>query len=122
MFYDRLFEIAPETRPLFKRDLRGQYDKFIQMLLWIVANLHQVQVILPAVEELGRRHAGYDIEPHYFERVGEALIWTLDAGLGDEFTPEIQDAWIAAYGVLASTMQAAGDREPPRRRLFAARD
>jgi hemoglobin-like flavoprotein len=114
MFYSRLFEIAPETRTLFKRDLGGQYDKFIQMLLWVVANLHQVEKILPAVEELGRRHAGYDIEPHHFDRVAEALIWTLDAGLGAEFTPDVREAWIAAYGVLAGTMVEAGGREPGR--------
>ena len=112
MFYSRLFEIAPETRLLFKRDLRGQYDKFIQMLLWIVANLHQVETIIPAVEELGRRHTGYDLEPHHFDRVGEALIWTLEAGLGAGFTPDVRDAWVAAYGVLAGTMQNAGNREP----------
>lgn len=114
MFYSRLFEIAPETRPLFKRDLAGQYDKFIQMLLWVVANLHQVEAILPAVEELGRRHGGYDIEPRHFGLVGEALIWTLDAGLGAEFTPDVREAWIAAYGVLAGTMMKAGDRESGR--------
>lgn len=114
MFYNRLFEIAPETRPLFKHDLAGQYDKFIQMLLWIVANLHQIETIRPAVEELGRRHAGYDIEPYYFHRVREALIWTLDSGLGAEFTPDVQTAWIAAYGVLAGTMLNAGNREPGR--------
>ncbi len=112
MFYRRLFEIAPETRPLFNRDLGGQYDKFIQMLLWVVANLHRVETILPAVEDLGRRHAGYDIEPHHFDRVGEALIWTLNAGLGPEFTPDVREAWIAAYGVLAATMVKAADREP----------
>ena len=114
MFYGRLFEIAPETRTLFKRDLGGQYDKLIQMLLWIVANLHQFETILPAVEELGRRHTGYDITPRHFDRVGEALIWTLEAGLGAQFTPVVREAWIAAYGVLAGTMQKAWEQDPAR--------
>lgn len=115
LFYDRLFEIAPETRSLFKNDLTGQYDKLIQMLVWVVANLNRAETILPAVEELGRRHARYEVEPEHYGQVGEALIWTLEQGLGDDFTPNIRDAWIAAYGLLAQTMQSAAATTPASR-------
>lgn len=112
MFYARLFEIAPETRPLFKADLTGQYDKLIQMLVWVVANLHQIERIRQTVEELGRRHSRYDIEPRHYDQVGEALIWTLERGLGEAFTPATREAWIVAYAILADTMQEAAATAP----------
>ncbi len=117
MFYDRLFEIAPETRPLFRMDLTSQYDKLVQMLVWVVANLRQIDSILAAVEELGRRHARYEVEPEHYDRVGEALIWTLEKGLGPAFTPEVRDAWIAAYGLLATAMKDAARTPAPKEGL-----
>jgi hemoglobin-like flavoprotein len=112
MFYRRLFEIAPETEALFGSDLTAQYDKLVQMLLWIVTDLHRADRVLPALEELGRRHVGYDVKAEYYDHVGNALIWTLQQGLGDEFTPEVREAWIAAYLVLAETMKRAARSAP----------
>ena len=114
MFYAHLFKIAPETRKLFKPNLASQYDKLMQMLLWVVANLHQIETVLPAVQDLGRRHLRYEVEPEYYDRVGEALIWTLGKGLGDDFTPEVRDAWIAAYSLLSGAMLDAANAEPER--------
>src|SRR5215218_11386094 len=86
LFYDRLFTIAPELRSLFPQDLSQQKKKLMQMLATAVANLHQVQNILPAVEALGRRHAGYGVTDKDYEIVREALLWTLEQGLGNDFT------------------------------------
>jgi hemoglobin-like flavoprotein len=113
LFYSRLFEIAPETRPLFAEDISRQKKKLIQMLAWAVTNLHQIDRILPAIQDLGRRHAGYEVKPSFYQPVGAALIWTLEQGLGrDAFTDEIREAWLAAYTVLSGAMIEASRQTP----------
>ena len=114
LFYGRLFEIAPEVRPLFPEDLREQKKKLIGMLATAVANLHQVDKIMTAVQDLGRRHVAYGVTAKQYEPVGAALLWTLEKGLGDEFTPPLKAAWTETYMTLAGVMKnaAAGASAP----------
>ena len=125
LFYGRLFEIAPEVRSLFPEDLSGQKKKLMGMLATAVTNLHQVEKIVPAVQDLGRRHVGYGVTAAHYEPVGEALIWTLDKGLGEAFTPEVKGAWVAAYTTLSGVMQetaataAAVAAKPAPKGIFA---
>jgi hemoglobin-like flavoprotein len=105
LFYDRLFEIAPEVRPLFPDDLVAQKKKLMAMLAVAVTNLHQVDKIASAVEDLGRRHVAYGVTAKHFEPVGAALLWTLEEGLGAEFTPPVKAAWTEAYKTLAGVMK-----------------
>lgn len=112
LFYARLFEIAPEVRMLFPDDMSEQKRKLMAMLATAVTNLHQVEKIVPAVQELGRRHAGYDVKDAHYQPVGEALIWTLEKGLGPLFTAAVRDAWIAAYTILATVMKDAARGRP----------
>jgi hemoglobin-like flavoprotein len=122
LFYGRLFEIAPDVRPLFSEDLSEQKKKLMGMLATAVTNLHQVEKIVPAVQELGRRHGGYGVKDSHYQPVGEALIWTLDKGLGAAFTPEVKSAWVAAYTTLAGVMKsAAAEMSTPARKGFLAR-
>ena len=107
LFYDRLFETTPAVRPMFPEDLTTQKQKLMQMLSIAVNNLHQIETILPAVEELGRRHVAYGAEPEHYDTVGETLLWTLEQGLGDGFDSEVEAAWTAAYGVIAGAMKSA---------------
>jgi hemoglobin-like flavoprotein len=107
IFYDRLFTIAPDVRPLFPSDLTEQKKKLIQMLATAVTNLHQVEKIIPAVEDLGRRHAGYGVTARHYEPVGAALLWTLERGLGPDFSPPVKAAWTETYMTLAGVMQKA---------------
>jgi len=110
LFYSRLFEIAPDLRPLFPADLRGQKQKLMAMIAAAVDNLHQVELIVPAVRDLGRRHATYGVRASHYRPVGDALIWTLDKGLGAAFTDGVREAWVAAYTLLATVMsEAASD-------------
>lgn len=106
LFYDRLFEIAPQVRPLFPADMSSQKMKLVAMLATAVNNLHQVDTILPAVRDLGSRHRGYGVTADHYAPVGQALLWTLEQGLGPAFTPEVKSAWIEAYTTLAGAMQA----------------
>ncbi len=113
LFYDRLFEIAPEVRSLFPDDLAEQKKKLIAMLATAVTNLHQVETIVPAVQELGKRHVAYGVTPQMYEPVGAALLWTLEKGLGDGFTPPVKAAWTETYMTLAGVMQNAAASVPP---------
>ena len=104
LFYGRLFEIAPSVRRMFPQDMAQQKMKLMTMLGVVVNGLSKIDALLPAVRALGKRHAGYDVHPEHFGPVGAALIWTLEQGLGDDFTSEVKEAWTTAYGVLSSVM------------------
>jgi len=107
LFYDRLFAIAPDVRPLFPDDLKEQKKKLVAMLATAVTNLHQVDSIAPAVADLGKRHVAYGVKPEHYQPVGAALLWTLEQGLGPDFTPPVREAWTSAYLLLAGVMQDA---------------
>jgi hemoglobin-like flavoprotein len=87
MFYGRLFEIDPELRPLFRGDLEAQGLLLMTMLGTAVDNLHQLDQILPAVRELGQRHAAYGVTEADYDTVATALLWTLEQALAADFTP-----------------------------------
>nr|MBV6629080.1 hypothetical protein [Oceanococcus sp. HetDA_MAG_MS8] len=106
-FYDRLFALAPEVRPLFRGDLHAQQTMLVNTLNLVVNNLHTPDKILPTVQNLGARHAGYGADPEHYSVVGQALIDTLRDFLGSEWRAEEQQAWTAAYGLLADLMVQA---------------
>ncbi len=107
LFYGRLFELDPNLKPLFKGDMKEQGAKLMKMINTAVRGLNNLEGIVPAVQDLGRRHVDYGVQDEHYDTVGEALIWTLNKGLGDEFTPETKEAWTNVYGVLAVTMKEA---------------
>ena len=104
LFYAKLFELDPELKALFKGDMVEQGNKLMTMLATAVGGLNKIEALVPAVEELGRRHVGYGVEESHYETVGAALLSTLESGLGDAFTPEVKEAWTTVYGVLSATM------------------
>jgi hemoglobin-like flavoprotein len=107
LFYTRLFELDPSLIHLFPADLAEQKKKLMTMLQVAVASLRKPEQLIPALQNLGRRHAGYGVQASHYETVGAALIWTLEQGLGSAFTPEVRTAWVALYTVVATTMQEA---------------
>jgi len=107
LFYARLFQLDPSLRHMFKGDMREQKRKLMTMLTIAVNGLTRPQELLPAVQELGHRHAAYGVEGRHYDTVGAALLWTLEKGLGEAFTPEVKAAWVAVYTLLAMTMQQA---------------
>jgi hemoglobin-like flavoprotein len=107
LFYEDLFQRDPGLRALFKRDMTEQRQKLMAMLGTAVANLGNWGKIAPAVQALGQRHAAYGVKPADYDTVGKALIATLEKGLGDAFTPEVRDAWLACYSVVAAEMTGA---------------
>jgi len=108
-FYQRLFQLDPQLRHLFRGDIHEQGRKLMQMLVVAVRGLDDLESLVPAVQALGRRHAQYGVCGAHYATVGAALLWTLECGLGSAFTPDMRDAWIEVYSLLASTMQQAAD-------------
>jgi hemoglobin-like flavoprotein len=107
LFYGRLFETAPHTRPLFTGDLDEQGRKLMQMITTVVRSLDRLDRVVPAVQALGRRHATYGVADADYAPVGAALLWTLEQGLGEAWNDELRGAWTSAYTTLADTMRAA---------------
>jgi len=107
LFYGKLFEMDPSLKPLFKGDMAEQGRKLTAMINTAVVNLHQLDGIVGAVQDLGRRHVGYGVKDEHYDTVGGALLWTLGAGLGDAFTDDVKTAWTQAYGILAGAMKEA---------------
>jgi hemoglobin-like flavoprotein len=106
LFYGRLFEIAPEVKPLFKGDMKQQGAKLMATLAVVVNGLSNLQTILPAASALAKRHVDYGVSAADYAPVGAALLWTLEKGLGAQWTPELAAAWGAAYTVLSEYMIA----------------
>ena len=107
LFYQRLFELDPSLERMFKGDRAEQRRKLMQMLTAAVKGLDRLDQLVPIVQDLGRRHAGYGVADRHYDTVGAALLWTLEKGLGSAFTPEVREAWATVYGLLATTMKEA---------------
>lgn len=107
LFYSKLFDMDPSLMSLFRGDMQAQREKLMKVLDFAVSGLNQLDAIVPAVQALGRRHAGYGVKDQHYETVGAALLRTLEEGLGAEFTAEVESAWASAYSLLAATMKDA---------------
>jgi hemoglobin-like flavoprotein len=104
LFYDRLFEVAPQVKPMFPDDMTEQRRKLMVMLAAVVNGLGNLESILPAASALAKRHVGYGATAEHYPVVGAALLWTLEQGLGEGWTPDLADAWSTAYGTLSGYM------------------
>ena len=104
LFYDRLFEVAPSVRAMFPDDMKEQRKKLMATLAVVVSGLSNLEAVLPAASALAKRHVNYGAKPEHYPIVGGALLWTLEKGLGDAWTPEVAEAWTAAYGTLSGYM------------------
>jgi nitric oxide dioxygenase len=104
LFYGRLFEIAPAIKPMFRGDMKEQGRKLMAVLASVVHGLGNLESVLPAARALAKRHVGYGVKASDYTPVGAALLWTLERGLGERWTPELAAAWGAAYSVLSEFM------------------
>ena len=104
LFYGRLFEIAPQVRAMFPDDMTEQRKKLMATLAIVVNGLSNLDAILPAASSLAKRHVSYGTEAAHYPVVGEALLWTLEKGLGSSWTPQVAAAWTQAYTTLSGFM------------------
>jgi hemoglobin-like flavoprotein len=109
-FYRRLFELAPEVRPLFKREMDLQAQKFSGMLAWVIEHLERPHELCQEIRALGARHSAYGVKIDQYAPVGSALIWMFQRTLGDRFTPEMEEAWLEFYAFASFEMER-GSRE-----------
>jgi hemoglobin-like flavoprotein len=110
--YERLFELDPGLRPLFRGDMARQRSRLGVALAMVVHGLKNPVAIVPVLEELGRRHNGYGVKPEHYATVGEAMLWALEQALGERFTADVRAAWADAYDLTASTMLKAQQAGP----------
>ena len=110
LFYSKLFFDHPELRKLFPADMSEQQDKLIGKFNLIIARLDHLQDLLPEIEALSRRHVTYGIKPEHYAAVGAALLWTLERGLGDDWTPKVAQAWQVCYEALSTIMIKASSQ------------
>ena len=107
VFYSRLFYTSPKLRKMFDRSMTDQYKKLIDMLSLMVARLDKLDEISEEIKQLGIRHASYGVKPAHYKLVGEALLWTLEKGLGNDWNLEVKKAWSSCYDMISETMIAA---------------
>lgn len=105
LFYGKLFELDSSLKPLFKGDMKEQGRKLMAILNTAVSSLDKLDTIVPAIQDMGKRHVGYGVKDEHYDTVGEALIWTLGAGLKDDFTEDTKSAWLDVYTLVSTTMK-----------------
>jgi hemoglobin-like flavoprotein len=112
LFYDRLFAIDTSTSRMFsKTNMPEQRKKLMQALAFVINGLDKTEQLLPTIQSLGRNHVRYGVTARHYDSVGAALLWTLEQGLKDAWTPPVKDAWIAAYTLVAGVMKDAANSE-----------
>ena len=104
IFYNRLFEVAPSVKAMFPEDMTEQRKKLTATLAIVVNGLNNLDTILQAASALAKRHVSYGAEAAHYPVVGQALLWTLEQGLGPSWTPEVAAAWTGAYTTLSEFM------------------
>jgi hemoglobin-like flavoprotein len=109
-FYRRLFELAPELRPLFKDEIGPQAKKFSDTLVWVMAHLEHPDELSRNLRELGARHNDFGVKIDHYAPLGSALIWMFQHSLGDRFGSEMEEAWLEFYAFLSIEMER-GSRE-----------
>jgi len=109
LFYNRLFDQYPEVKPYFNGDMKEQGIKLMMMINTAVAGLDNLETIIEPVKELGNKHVDYGVKAEDYDKVGASLLWTLEQGLKDDFTPEVKEAWTVTYGTLADLMIDGSD-------------
>jgi len=111
MFYQRLFELNPEARKLFKVDIKTQGQRLMEMIGGAVSNLDNLETVLPEIKASGVRHKAYGVKPEDYDTVAAALLWTLEKGLGEDFNDDTRTAWVEVYTIVAQAMQDAAEHQ-----------
>ena len=108
MFYENLFTVEPELRALFRPDLQSQGMRFMSTLATIADLLEAPAELGSEIAHLATAHAGVGVRAAHFAPMGIALMVTLAETLGEDYTPDLQAAWHAAYDHFAALMIARG--------------
>ena len=110
LFYSKLFSDNPQVKKMFPKDMYQQYNKLIDMITVIVIRLDNLALITEEIAAMANRHVGYGVKPAHYTLVGDALLWTLEKGLGKDWTAEVKEAWATCYTLLADKMIGASSQ------------
>jgi hemoglobin-like flavoprotein len=111
LFYDRLFTLDPSLKPMFANaDMKEQRRKLMQAITAVIQGVDRLDALVPTLEALGRNHTRYGVTDRHYETVGAALLWTLEQGLKEAWTPAVKSAWTAAYMTVATVMRSAASK------------
>ena len=102
-FYNRLFELAPETRALFPVDLDEQSGKLVDEIVFLAGAAGDLDRFLADARDLGARHARYGVRPEHFVPVGDALLTALETAR-DDWDDEMARAWGSLYRLVSEAM------------------
>ena len=110
LFYSKLFMANPSLRNMFPKKMDAQYNKLMDMLSVIIARLDRIDELSNDIAAMARRHVHYGVRPAHYKLVGNALLWTLKQGLGQDWTPNVEKAWAECYGLLSGVMMKAAEK------------
>ncbi len=112
-FYDNLFTDYPAAQPLFAHaNMKEQGNKLLMSLVFVIDNLRKPGELTNALKGLGARHVKYGALPEHYPLVGNTLLKTFGQYLGNDWTPETQQAWVDAYGLITEVMLDGADYTP----------
>jgi nitric oxide dioxygenase len=111
LFYNHLFKIAPQVKHMFRNPIDGQSKKLLAMIGYIIAKLDRIETIVPEIEKLAKKHSAYGVKPEHYATVGDALLWTLEKGLGEHWNEEVKEAWTTCYVLLSNVMINVSEEE-----------
>ncbi len=104
VFYGKMFNDVPSLRKMFKAPLPAQYKKLTDMLSVMVGRLHNLQEITDEIRLMAERHTGYGVKPWHYQVVGDALLFTMEHGLGNDWNDEVKEAWQSCYALISGIM------------------
>ena len=111
IFYNCLFELAPEVKPMFRRaSINEQSGKFLSMINYFIMNLNNPQDAIGAISILAKQHVSFGVQEEQYTLIGRALLWTLETTFADKWSKELKQAWIIAYTMLAEAMMKAAKK------------
>ena len=110
LFYSKLFMANPSLRNMFPKKMDVQYNKLMDMLSVIIARLDRIDELSDDIAAMARRHVHYGVRPAHYKLVGNALLWTLKQGLGQDWTPNVEKAWAECYSLLSGVMMKAAEK------------
>ena len=113
LFYGRMFEIAPQVRPMFRVEISLQSRKLLDMLTTIVSAIDDFETLRPRLEDLGRKHVMYGVKPEHYDALRVALLWAMGNALDLEFDPSTREAWGQLLGMVSGAMIDGATKATP---------
>jgi hemoglobin-like flavoprotein len=113
-FYEILFERYPQTQSMFPPGRRSRQEAMLtEALVAVLNHLEDAAWLTGTLRALGAKHVDYGVTDEMYGWVGDSLLRTLAEVAGDEWTPDLEAAWGAAFGAIAGLMQEGAHLAEP---------